>query len=184
MKRCIILSLLVGIIIVLYSCESMGGMLEQATESVVKDTVSTSSKSAAGSGVKPVDFKAGELLVAYEGSSRDDSNYLVAKVLTEPTEGTKNEGEFLFINRGTSRWTPWYFESYKPDPSELELGQKVFVCGNGRTSSSALTADNYRDAWWYIGRITELDELFKDVVQIDGKPYQLGAIRLPNEPFD
>ncbi|MDF1568498.1 MAG: hypothetical protein P1P77_10815 [Spirochaetaceae bacterium] len=147
MKRCIILPLLVGIIIVLFSCESMEGVLEQTTESVVKDAVSTEAKSVAGSGAGPVNFKEGELLVAFEGSSRDDANYLVAKVLTEPSEGTKGEGEFLFVNRGSSRWTPWYFESYKPDPSELELGQKVFFCGNGKASSNEMTMDSYWDAW-------------------------------------
>jgi hypothetical protein len=44
MKKCIILPLLVGLIIVLFSCESMEGMLEQATENVVKDSVSTTTK--------------------------------------------------------------------------------------------------------------------------------------------
>jgi hypothetical protein len=184
MKKCIILPLLVGLIIVLFSCESMEGMLEQATENVVKDSVSTTTKTVGGNGAGPVNFKEGELLVAYEGSSWDSANYLVAKVLTEPSQSTKNEGEFLFVNRGSSRWTPWYFESYKPDPSELELGQKVFYCGRGRATSGELTTDVYREAWWYIGRITELDGLYKDVVEINGDPYQFGAIRLPTEPFD
>lgn len=44
--------------------------------------------------------------------------------------------------------------------------------------------DSYRSSWWYIGRITELDELFKGVVNINGKAYKLEAVRLPAEPFE
>ena len=100
------------------------------------------------------------------------------------TTDTKNEGEFLFVNRGTSRWTPWFHESYIPQKEELDIGMKVFYCNNGKAHLGPMDRDSYRDSWWYIGRITETDDLFKGVITINGDPYQLEAIRLPVESFE
>lgn len=43
--------------------------------------------------------------------------------------------------------------------------------------------EKYRKSWWHIGRITNLDELYKKVIEINGKKYQAMAVRVPLEPF-
>lgn len=178
---------LLAIFIVITGCESMGDVFEGAakdlaTDSVSKPTTTSGSTSESDSGI--LDFKDGEILVAYEGSTWEKSNYLVATTLTRASEETKNEGEFLFVNRGSSRWTSWFYESYIPSQDELQIGQKVFFSGNGMAQFGPMDRDSYRSSWWYIGRITELDELFKGVVSINGKAYKLEAVRLPAEPFE
>jgi hypothetical protein len=177
---------LLAILFVITGCESMEDIFEGTAKELTAGAVSSSaatsgSSSQSDSGI--LDFKDGEILAAYEGSTWDRANYLVATTLTTATAETKNEGEFLFVSRGSSRWTPFFYETYVPDQSELEIGQRVFFCGSGRSSSSPMDRDSYRKAWWYIGRITELDELFKGVVKINGDPYKVEAIRLPAEPF-
>lgn len=178
---------LLAIFIVITGCESMEGVFEGAAKGLATDSVSNSSTTSSSttetdSGL--LDIKDGEILVAYEGSTWEKSNYLVATTLTEASDVTKNEGEFLFVFRGSSRWTPWFYETYIPPQEELEIGQKVFCSGAGLAHFGPMDRESYRSSWWNIGRITELDELYKGVVKIDGDAYKLEAIRLPVEPFE
>lgn len=176
MKRYIFFSFLILFYIV--SCTSMEDLVKDTTSNMVKDTVS-STTSTSGADFQKVDFKEGEILAAPSGSNRVEADYLVAKVLTKPSGSSKNQGEFLFIGNGEKAWTPYFFETRIPNKNELQLGMQVFYCGWGRSGSKDLTSDSYRESWWYVGRITDLDELFKDIVIIDGQTFQLAAVRLP-----
>ncbi len=173
------------ILAVLTSCESLedafGSTADKAVSDSISKTATTSGSSGGESGI--LDFKDGELLAAFEGSDWDKANYLVATTLTPASEQTKDEGEFLYVYRGESKWTPWFYESYIPAGDELSVGQWVFYCGNGLAHYSPMDRDSYREAWWYVGRITELDELYKGVVKIKGQAFRLEAVRLPAEPF-
>jgi len=188
MRLGFLLTVLIVLTLAFISCESMEDALKDAGSGAMKDvvdsSVSSSSTSTPGSGGGAVDFKSGEVLVAFEGNPPDDAHYLIAKNLTPPSADTKDEGEFLFVERGSTIWSKWYFDTYIPDKDELELGMEVFFCGSGRAHFSPLTTSSYREATWYVGRLTDLDELFKDIVYINGDPYQLASVRLPVEPWD
>ena len=44
--------------------------------------------------------------------------------------------------------------------------------------------DRYRKQAWYLGRISSVDELFKDVVEVNGKKMQIQWIRIPEIPVE
>lgn len=162
----------------LFGCETMEDMLDDAASDLVK---STSSSQTGGSVTGKLDFKDDEVLALWDGKPPDDGNFLLAKILTPASEATKGEAEFLFVDSGEVKWTSWYFNSRIPEASELELGMTVLYPYNGMAHFGDLDERGYRTSWWYTGRITDLDELYKDVVGINGDAFQLAGVRLAVE---
>ncbi len=172
------------VLLLFAGCATMEDMMEDAAGDMISSGVESTTSSATGGTGGPVDFREGELLAAYEGRDRDDANYLVAKVLNAATADTKGEGEFIFVENGETRWTNLFFETRKATEADLTLGRLVFYPYDGRATFSDITAESYRNSWWYIGRISGTDELYKKVVEINGDPYQIEAVRVSLEPLN
>ena len=128
-----------------------------------------------------VDFKKGEVLCAwYENTSLMENSYYAGKILTPATPATKNQAEVLFLN-GKQKWVKIVLPSHKADKSELRLNRVVLYHGSGHREE--ISQDSYRKGTWRIGRVTSTDELFKGVVEIKGRKYQVKWTRITNKPI-
>ncbi len=175
-----ILVLVAGIVVltVLVGCASLGtvGQVAGAAQQVrAVPQVST--------GVGGVDFRPDEQLVS--SRDRDDvraSTFKAAKILTPPSQATQNQAEVLFAN-GDRRWVRYVLVTHKPTKAELQVGRMVLHMGyvSGRDD---VTADTYRNREWQFGRITSVDELFRDRVEVDGSAYHIKWLRVTNEVID
>lgn len=129
-----------------------------------------------------VDFKSGEVLCGwYENTSLMNNSYYAAKILTPATPSTKNQAEVLFV-KGETKWTKFVLPSHKANKSELSLNKIILYHGSGYRKD--MDQNLYRKGSWRLGRITSTDELFKDIVEIKGKKYNLKWIRITNRPLN
>lgn len=133
-----------------------------------------------------VDFKAGEVL-ASEGVDTNPVEmwYKVAKVTTVASPATKNQAEVLFVDNGKKAWSSFVIPSHKAAKAELTVGKYVFVL-HGWTDRDAknVSADQYRQNGWTLARITSVDELFKNRVEVGGESYDPGLVRIPEIPIE
>lgn len=133
-----------------------------------------------------VDFKAGEAL-ASDGVESDPLGmwYKVAKVTTVASPATKNQAEVLFVDNGKKAWSSFVIPSHKAAKAELTVGKLVFVL-HGWTDRDAknVSAEQYRQNGWTLARITSVDELFKNRVEVSGESYDPGLVRIPEISLD
>ncbi len=178
MKKLVIIVLIISVII-LGSCGSIPGIpssLVSAGQSI------QSAAQVAGA----IDFSSGEVL-ASDGTEleAEDMSYYVAKVMTPASTATKNQAEVLMVHNGTKAWSSFLIPSHKAQKAELVVGRLVFViAGWADHDAKQVTAETYRQSRWDLGRITSVDELFKNRVEIDGNSYDPGLVRIPDVPLD
>lgn len=130
----------------------------------------------------PVDFRSGEVLCS-EGADSDpeEMNYSVATVITAPSTATKNQAQVLFVSNGEKGWSSFVVPSHKAAKSELAVGKLVF-CPRGYSDTDLrdVDAEGYRHGQWALVRITNVDELFKNRIEVNGARYDPGLIRIPD----
>lgn len=133
-----------------------------------------------------VDFKSGEVLASI-GNELDptDMYYLVSKVLTPASPATKNQAEVLFVQDGKKDWCSFVIPSHKASKEELTIGRLVFVLyGWENYDAKSVNSESYRMSDWRLERITSIDELFKNRVEVGGGKYDPGLVRIPDFPLD
>jgi hypothetical protein len=95
----------------------------------------------------------------------------LAKQLKAPAANTKNEGQFMQVADGKSLWTKYYWKTRQAMPEELKLGTVVIMFeatdndGNYRAPESKEEA---RSGAWFIAKITDVSDLYKEVVTVSG----------------
>ena len=124
-----------------------------------------------------IDFKADEILAAANESNLIDNIFYVAKVLTSGSESTKNQSEVLFVGNGEKQWSIATIPSHKASKDELTLDRVVFY--SDFSTYEELTEDRYRKRAWRLGRISSVDELFKDVLEVNGTKMFVKWMRIP-----
>ncbi|MDY6934664.1 MAG: hypothetical protein SVZ03_10650 [Spirochaetota bacterium] len=171
-----------SVIIVAFSL--FGSVTCSTVEGLMSDTNSMkglASNIPATTSIGGVDFKRGEVLCGwYEDSSLMNNSYYAAKILTPATPATKNQAEVLFV-KGEKKWIKTVLPSHKAQKSELGLNKIVLFHGYGYRKD--MKQDLYRKGSWRLGRITSTDELFKGIVEIKGKKYNIKWIRVTNQPL-
>ncbi|MEW5817317.1 MAG: hypothetical protein AB1798_18215 [Spirochaetota bacterium] len=169
---------IVGLIIAILVITAMGCSTVQSALSAVE----SGQKVAAVAEV--ADLKSGEVLCAYgQADSVFDPWYGVATVLTKASEATKNQAEVLFVASGDKSWTEYVIPSHKAKKDELVVGAVVFYL-SGYGKNEKVSADSYRKSDWGLGRVTSTDEMFKNLVEVNGDKYYWQWIRLPDQPVE
>ena len=128
-----------------------------------------------------VDFKKDELLCGKGDGSPMEAEYGVAKVLKTASAETKNQYQALYIQDGSKDWVDFVIPTHKAKKEELGV-DAVVLYPSGWAEYSDMGIDDYRKARWFAGLITAVDELFKDLVEIDGQKYNWKFIRVPDDP--
>lgn len=132
------------------------------------------------------DFKSGEVLCSI-GTDEDptDMHFAVAKVMTPASDATKNQAEVLWIDGGKKEWSSFVVPSHKAQKAELTIGKLVFhLNGWSEYEEKNVSAENYRQSHWKLGRVTSLDEMFKNFVEIDGTKYDWRLVRIADIPLE
>ncbi len=172
MKKYLITAIIAGLA-VLSGCSSIPGL--------PTDLISAGQSIQATAQVaEAIDFKSGEVL-ASDGTGNDVTGmtYYVGKVLTPASDATKKQAEVLFVGSGAKAWASFVIPSHKAQKTELTVGRLVFVLSNYRDSEAKdVDLKEYRQSRWDLGRITSLDEMFKNRVEIDGIKYHPGLVRI------
>jgi hypothetical protein len=133
-----------------------------------------------------VDFKSNEVLCAVgTGQNAVEMTYKVATVLTQASPATKNQAEVLYVDNGKKDWSSYVIPSHKATKAELTVGRLVYhIYGYSNTDAKDVTAQNYRQSAWVLARITSVDELFKNRIEVGGIKYDPGLIRVPDVKLD
>ncbi|MBN8525510.1 MAG: hypothetical protein J0M02_09250, partial [Planctomycetes bacterium] len=95
----------------------------------------------------------------------------LAKVKQAPTAERKGQGEFFPIVKGKEVWTEHAWTSRIATQADIVLGQTVIVFeDNMRDSAYDAPADkkDARTGRWFICRITDVSDLFKQQVTVAG----------------
>ncbi len=137
-----------------------------------------------GVGIKPqaviggVDFRDGEVLCA-SGTDPNQEHFYAARVLTQPSSATKNQAEVVYLRDGKKEWVNFVFPSRKATKQDLVVGKVLFVPAWHREDKD-ISDEEYRKGLWKLGRVTSTDELFKDIVEVNGEKYYWQWLRVPD----
>jgi len=132
------------------------------------------------------EFKSGEVLCA-DGVGNDavDMYYFVAKVMTPASAATKNQAEVLFVNNGNKDWSSFVIPTHKATKAELAVGRLAFHMDSWNDADEKnVSAETYRQSRWEVGRITSTDEMFKNMVEIDGTKWDWRLVRIADAPLE
>lgn len=126
------------------------------------------------------DFKQGETLCA-SGERASEQTFRVAKVLKAASEQTKNQAQVLYVSDGSKEWADFVVPTHPAKKEELVDGAIVFY-PVGWAEYTTMSSNDYRSTGWKIGHITSLDEMFKNLVEVDGEKYVWKFVRTPDNP--
>ena len=106
--------------------------------------------------------------------------FRVGKVMTAASAATKDQAEVLFAD-GEKKWAKWVLDTHKATKEELKVGEMILY--HNYSHYESLDQDDYRKGNFRWGTITNIDELFKGIVEVDGKAMQLNWCRMPDAPL-
>lgn len=95
----------------------------------------------------------------------------LAKVLQLPNAESRGQGKYFPIVKGKEVWTAHAWSSRPIAASEITLGQTVIVCNDNQRDGVYQPPADKKDArtgGWFIGRITDVSDLFKNQVTVAG----------------
>lgn len=104
----------------------------------------------------------------------------LSKMVTSPTGSSKNEAEFMKIKDGNKVWTKYYYKTAIARKSDLKLGSIIIGFNDNMRDDIYMPPDSKESARggaWFIGKITDLTDLYKGFVTIAGN-YKLSPKNL------
>ena len=106
------------------------------------------------------------------------SFYDLAKILTPASDKTKQQSEVLFVKDGSKAWVKWVIPSRKAEKADFVVGA-VLLYPHGWAGYDKISPEEYRTNRWLMGRVTSVDDMFKNMVEISGESYGINLIRVP-----
>lgn len=104
----------------------------------------------------------------------------LSKMTTPPSESSKREAEFMKIKDGNKIWTKYYYKSAIARKSDLKLGTVIIGFNDNMRDDIYMPPDSKessRGGSWFLGKITDLTDLYKGYVTIAGN-YKLSPKNL------
>jgi hypothetical protein len=104
----------------------------------------------------------------------------LSKMVTPPTESSKKEAEFMKVTDGNKVWTKYYYKSVIAMKSDLKLGTVIIGFNDNNRDDIYMPPDSKtsaRGGAWFLGKITDLTDLYKGFVTIAGN-YKLSPKNL------
>ncbi len=99
----------------------------------------------------------------------------LAKVRQSPSVQTKGQGQFFLIHAGKDVWSEFAYTTRVATPADLTLGQSIIIFEDNSRDSiyfPPIDQKSARTGTWFICRITDLTDLFKQQVMAGGR-YQV-----------
>jgi hypothetical protein len=164
----------------LASCGTLGGMVADA---VLGGSVAAPAPSGGSSYEAPkvAEFRSGEILASEGEGSMAESWYRVATVQQEASAATKNQTQVLFLD-GSKAWANYVIQSRKATKGDIKIGATVLYLAGWENNKEA-DPESYRKSYWLVGTVTNDDELFKDMVEVNGYAYGIALLRIPTSPI-
>lgn len=140
---------------------------------------------APGVGIQPaaikgqVDFRDGEVLCA-SGTDPYQAKFFAARIVTAPTPATKNQAEVVYVRDGKKEWVNFVIPSRKATKQDFVVGKVLFV-PVWHKQDKDVSDEDYRKGLWELGRVTSVDELFKDIIEVNGLKYYWQWVRVPDK---
>ena len=128
-----------------------------------------------------VDFRKDEILCGSGEGGAFSTGYYAAKVLKAASADTKNQAQVLYVSNGNKEWVSFVIPSHKAKKEELVVGAAAFY-PVGWEEYDDISLEDYRQGQWGLGHITSLDDMFKNLVEIDGAKYNWKFVRAPDTP--
>lgn len=125
-----------------------------------------------------VDFREGEVLCA-SGTDPYHEDFYTARIVTPPSAATKNQAEVVYLRDGRKEWVNFVLPSRKATKQDLVVGKVLFAPVWHRADKD-ISDEDYRKGLWKLGRVTSVDELFKDIVEVNGEKYYWQWLRVPD----
>ena len=135
------------------------------------------------SAAETMDFKKDEVLCLAPDQDPLNGTYYLGRVITPASKETKNQAEVIFVEDGTKNWSSKIVLSRKVGKSDLAIGTLVFYPA-GWQNHDKMSQEDYRFAPWKLGRVTNNDELFKNMVEVAGESFNYALIRIPLEKVE
>ncbi|MCX7788229.1 MAG: hypothetical protein N2442_11095 [Spirochaetes bacterium] len=126
-----------------------------------------------------VDFRDGEVLCA-TGTDPYKADFYLARIVTQASPSTKNQAEVVYVRDGKKEWVNFVFPSRKATKQDLGVGKVLFVPVWHREQKE-ISDEDYRKGQWELGRVTSVDDLFKDIVEVNGLKYYWQYLRVPEQ---
>jgi hypothetical protein len=171
MKRTVLLSL--------FACAllSLGGTPRLAAQADERDAAGFDSHW----------VKADEYLVLdakYVAGSSWNSAYL-AKMITPPSQATRNEAEFFIIGggkKGQKLWTANYHWTRVARRQDLKEGKILFALDGNKNDQDLYVPGASRDRMlsqnFFVGTVNDTSELYKNYIQLSGYKVHHQALRV------
>ena len=107
----------------------------------------------------------------------------LAKMVTQPSGNTKDEGEFMKVRDGQNIWTNHVWQSRIASSSDLKLGQHIIAFHDNQIKGvyqSPAKKESARGGTWWYAKITDMSDTYKGFVTVSGN-YKVGikSIRIP-----
>ncbi len=106
----------------------------------------------------------------------------LGKRLRAPAEASRNEGQYLKVGDGKEIWTAHAWRSRPAVAADLTLGATIIIFEHHSVDGVYQAPKDRQDARhgsWFMSKITDLDQMFKQVVRAGNYHAHLGAIRIP-----
>ncbi len=172
-----------ALVLALAGCPTVGSVVSDAIADSVSSSASSAASDTASKTVATADFKSGELLAATEeGSPLLENHYKAAKVLKPASEQTKNQAEVLIVGTGEKLWTEFLIPSHKAKEEEIQLGMNLLY--HEWAGYENIDPEDYRKGRWYIGTVSNTDEMFKGLIEVNGDRMYLRWLRVADQPLE
>ncbi|MDK9718111.1 MAG: hypothetical protein OEL57_09425 [Trichlorobacter sp.] len=110
------------------------------------------------------------------------SDVVIARMITAPSEQTKDEAQFMDSYKGAEFWTKNYWKTRIATPEDLKIGTIILHKGLSGAHHTYFTPRDQKDARnypWKLTKITDTSDLFKGEVTVAGnKKVKVDAIRV------
>jgi hypothetical protein len=158
------------------SCETLTD-IEQGASKISGTMSKGAAAGGSASSLGSVDFRKDEVLCSVSGNeAQEKARYLPAVILTAPTAATGNQAEVMYPD-GKKDWTYIVLPSRKANDADLLIGESVLYMYH-QSDDEDMTQEKYRNNSWIFGTVTSTDEMFKGVVEVDGRPMLVKWVRI------
>lgn len=121
--------------------------------------------------------------------SRDplaDRSYVyvkLAKLRQKASEGTKGEAKFFDVNDAKEVWSAYFWTTRPAQAPDLKIGA-VVICFEGNKDGDGVyqppqDRDSARSGSWWMAKITDVSELYKERVRVSTYECAPRALRVP-----
>jgi hypothetical protein len=107
----------------------------------------------------------------------------LAKMKQAPSPATRDEAQFFVLAETKDQWTKYFYLTRPVTQADLVLGAMV-ICYEGNLGEGGIyreprKRESARTGAWFMSRITDLAELYKQSVGVDTYKCSPSALRVP-----